>query len=296
MCVAQIRCDVQNIDVMILAGFCRNCLSKWYHAGLVRLGLTVSYEEACERVYGMPYSEWKKTHQAKASEEQLRRLEETKTGHAKHESVAPVNQPPRMLSDVCCAPVDPAMIPDKPSLAHSLVQPAQCVAVRVGVLTVSDRASAGLYADLAGPEVCRCLEEFARGAGRNSWSLQFEAKSVVPDDQTSIIRKLEEWSCGKPPMCNLLLTTGGTGIAPRDVTPEATHSVLDRPTPGICELLMRESLRIEPLAALSRAAAGVRGSTFIVNLPGRPKAIRENLSVLMPLLAHALLELEGYVS
>jgi molybdenum cofactor synthesis domain-containing protein len=87
------------------------------------------------------------------------------------------------------------------------------------------------------------------------------------------------------------LTTGGTGLAARYVTPEATRALLERPTPGITELLLRESLRVEPLAALSRAAAGLRGETLIVNLPGRPKAVRENLAVLMPLLGHCLLSL-----
>eukprot|EP00966_Prymnesium_polylepis_P117705 2721128-Prymnesium_polylepis.1 len=80
----QMRTDVQNIDQMILAGFCRNCLSKWYHAGAVKAGAALDYDAACERVYGMPYSAWKKTHQAKASEGQLRHLEETKAGHAQH--------------------------------------------------------------------------------------------------------------------------------------------------------------------------------------------------------------------
>ncbi len=91
-----------------------------------------------------------------------------------------------------------------------------------------------------------------------------------------------------PAACNLVLTTGGTGLAPRDVTPDATSALLDRPTPGIVELLLREAIKHEPLAALSRAAAGVRGRTLVINLPGRPKAVRENLTVLMPLLGHAL--------
>ena len=88
-----------------------------------------------------------------------------------------------------------------------------------------------------------------------------------------------------------MLTTGGTGLAPRDVTPEATSALLDRPAPGLCELLLRAAMEHEPLARLARAAAGVRGKTLVVNLPGRPKAVRENLATLMPLLGHALLEL-----
>ena len=169
------------------------------------------------------------------------------------------------------------------------------VDVCVGVLTVSDRAAAGVYGDLSGPEVRRCLEEYAAGAGAASWKLQLGCAAVVPDDKDQICAKLREWSGpGEPgarPACNLVLTTGGTGLAPRDVTPEATLSVVDRAVPGISEYLLRETMRIEPLAALSRAAAGVRGTTLIINLPGRPSAVRQNLTVLMPLLAHALLEL-----
>ena len=138
----QMRTDVQNIEQMILSGFCRNCLSKWYHVGASRAGLTLGYEAACEHVYGMPYGDWKKAHQSKASDDQLRRLEETKAGHARHEAppaVRPVaevltsasplqpesQQPPQpqppspepplkpplqpsmqagQLSDVCCVP------------------------------------------------------------------------------------------------------------------------------------------------------------------------------------------------
>ena len=83
----QMRTDVQNIELMILSGFCRNCLSKWYHAGLARAGVSSPYEDACQRVYGMSVADWKKSYQSKASEEQLRRMEETKALHAKHEKV-----------------------------------------------------------------------------------------------------------------------------------------------------------------------------------------------------------------
>ena len=90
----QVRTDVQNIELMILSGFCRNCLSKWYHVGAAHAGIGMSYEDACERVYGMPYKEWKTTHQSKASDEQLRRMEETKALHAKHAAPPPVAAPP----------------------------------------------------------------------------------------------------------------------------------------------------------------------------------------------------------
>jgi len=290
----QMRHDVQNIDVMILAGFCRNCLSKWYHAGLVRLGVESTYEQASERVYGMPISEWKKSYQTKASEEQMRRLEETSAGHAKHEkpvAMAPAAppSPARLLSDVCCTPADELAPPV--CEVRMLPPPVRSVRLRVGVLTVSDRAAAGVYSDESGPEVQRCLAEYASGPGAGCWGLEVGAAAVVPDEQSEICARMMEWSDGAAP-CNLILTTGGSGIAPRDVTPEATLEVVQRPLPGISELLLREALKVEPLAALSRAAAGVRGRTLIVNLPGRPKAVRENLAVLMPLLAHAIIEME----
>lgn len=310
----QLRTDVQNIEQMILAGFCRNCLSKWYHVGAAHAGLSLSYEAACEKVYGMPYSDWKKAHQSKASEEQLRRLEETKEGHAKHETAPTVPAPsttaaeapagadqlsgaaslpptppvaPRpLLSDVCCTPAD--LLVNQP--VSSVAQPTEIVHIRLGVLTVSDRASSGEYEDLSGPEVLRVAREYAKLDGVR-WRLSPMRTAVVPDEKEQISAVLREWSGADGTPCNLILTTGGTGLSPRDVTPEATSSVLDRPAPGIPELMMREAIKIEPLAALSRAAAGTRGRTLIVNLPGRPQAVRQNLHVLMPLLAHSLAEL-----
>ena len=150
------------------------------------------------------------------------------------------------------------------------------------------------YADLSGPEIESCMAGFAATPHGSQWRLDVCQRQVVADETDAITRTLTAWSdapaAGAAAPCNLVLTTGGTGLAPRDVTPEATSALLERATPGIVELLLREAIAHEPLAALSRAAAGVRGRTLIVNLPGRPKAVRENLQVLMPLLGHVLSE------
>jgi len=313
----RMRTDVQNIDVMILAGFCRNCLSKWYHVGAAKAGLATSYDDACERVYGMTYKEWKQTHQSKASEEQLRRMEETKALHAKHETPPPVapaapaapapppapapTQPATAsggMSDVCCVPPEELELASGAAVAcarPALPPVTTPVEIRLGVLTVSDRAARGEYADLSGPEIEKCMTDFAASPAGSAWRLSVARRAVVPDEKVEISFALTQWSDAPPGAaspCTLILTTGGTGLAPRDVTPEATSALLDRAAPGIVELLLRESLKVEPLAALSRAAAGIRGRTLLINLPGRPKAVRENLAVLMPLLAHALLELQ----
>lgn len=310
----QMRVDVQNIDQMILAGFCRNCLSKWYHVGASRAGLALTYDVACERVYGMPYNEWKKAYQSKASDEQLRLFEETKARHAQHEhavieTISPnkpeecepstataaseatdalsrkVPQPHQLLSDVCCDPVE-----DVGHRRCLVAQPEAAAVIRLGVLTVSDRASRGDYEDLSGPEVLRSMREYASLEGVR-WRLQAMRSAVVADEASEITSALVDWSGADGVPCNLIFTTGGTGLSPRDVTPEATVALVDRQVPGIPEYIMREALKVQPLAALSRATAGVRGRTLIVNLPGRPQAVRQNLQILMPLLAHALSEL-----
>ncbi|MCA9917267.1 MAG: MogA/MoaB family molybdenum cofactor biosynthesis protein [Anaerolineales bacterium] len=149
--------------------------------------------------------------------------------------------------------------------------------MQVGILTVSDRGSRGEYEDRSGPILVEIVQN------RTPWVVSQQA--IVPDEQTVIANKLIDWcSAG----VNLILTSGGTGFAPRDVTPEATKSVLERETPGIAEALRAESLKITRHAMLSRAVAGIRGQTLIINLPGSPKAVRENMDVLLPILPHAL--------
>ena len=153
---------------------------------------------------------------------------------------------------------------------------------RAAVLTVSDRVSRGERPDEGGPLVAELLKNAGYEVVRTD---------VVPDEQVQIEAALRQMSDGGD--IQLLVTTGGTGFAPRDVTPEATLAVCDRLTPGIPEAMRYASLQVTPRAILSRAQAGIRGGTLIVNLPGSPKAALENLQAVLPALAHGLEMLSG---
>ena len=150
------------------------------------------------------------------------------------------------------------------------------------VLVASDSRSTGRNADLAGPAAVAALADLGIGV---------IDVAVVPDERAAIAAKLVEW-CDRDDVA-LILTSGGTGLAPRDVTPEATIDVIEREAPGIPELLRAESLKVTPHAALSRAVAGVRNRTLIVNLPGSPKGVRESVGFLARLLPHALETVTG---
>lgn len=149
--------------------------------------------------------------------------------------------------------------------------------IRVGILTISDRSAEGQRADLSGP----ALADFS---AREGWTVVHTA--VIPDEQEEIESVLKEW-CDSGTI-DLLLTTGGTGFSPRDVTPEATLAVIERETPGIAEVMRAESMKITPHAMLSRAVAGTRKSTLIINLPGSPKAAVENMEYVLAAIPHAV--------
>lgn len=151
--------------------------------------------------------------------------------------------------------------------------------VRIGVLNISDRASAGVYEDLPGKACLKLLADWL--------STPFEADyRVVPDEQPIIEAELRRMA--DEAGCCLIITTGGTGPSPRDVTPEATEAVCDKRLPGFGERMRAESLKYVPTAILSRQTAGLRGRTLIVNLPGRPKAISENLAAVFPAIPYCI--------
>ncbi|MCL1038657.1 molybdopterin adenylyltransferase [Shewanella submarina] len=155
---------------------------------------------------------------------------------------------------------------------------------KIGIVTVSDRASAGVYEDISGKAIIDTLNDYLT----SEWEPVYE---VIPDEQdvieATLIKMADEQEC-----C-LIVTTGGTGPAKRDVTPEATEAVCDRMMPGFGELMRAESLKFVPTAILSRQTAGLRDDTLIVNLPGKPKSIRECLDAVFPAIPYCIDLMEG---
>lgn len=151
--------------------------------------------------------------------------------------------------------------------------------IRIGILTVSDRASAGIYEDLSGKAIEDTFAEFLNC----NWEKVYR---LIPDEQSLIEKTLIEL-CDVEKCC-LVVTTGGTGPALRDVTPEATENVCEKMMPGFGELMRKESLKFVPTAILSRQTAGIRGRSLIINLPGKPKSIRECLDAVFPAVPYCI--------
>lgn len=149
--------------------------------------------------------------------------------------------------------------------------------IRFGILTLSDRSSRGERPDASGPALAHLIET-------QGWSVARQA--LLPDDESAIRALLAEWADSGE--MDVILTTGGSGFAPRDVTPEATRAVIEREAPGLAEAMRAASLKITPHAMLSRVTAGIRKRTLIINLPGSPKGAVENLQVVLPALPHAV--------
>ncbi|MBW2477958.1 MAG: MogA/MoaB family molybdenum cofactor biosynthesis protein [Deltaproteobacteria bacterium] len=154
--------------------------------------------------------------------------------------------------------------------------------MRVAILTLSDKGARGEREDLSGP---------ALGDWLMDHDFSVECTAILPDDHDQIIAQLENWiSVLKP---DLILTTGGTGVSPRDVTPEATAQVIDRVLPGFAECMRLESLKKTPHAIISRAIAGIKEKTLIINLPGSPKGALENLMAVWPAVPHTIRKIQG---
>ncbi|XP_043716434.1 molybdopterin biosynthesis protein CNX1 [Telopea speciosissima] len=173
------------------------------------------------------------------------------------------------------------------STSHKNNVESQDAGFRVAVLTVSDTVAAGAGPDRSGPRAV----SFVNSSSERLGGAQVVATAVVPDEVSKIRDALKQWS--DIDKVELILTLGGTGFTPRDVTPEATKSVIEKETPGLLYVMMQESLKVTPFAMLSRSAAGIRGSTLIINMPGNPNAVVECMEALLPALKHALKQIRG---
>ena len=154
--------------------------------------------------------------------------------------------------------------------------------ITAAILTISDKGSRGEREDLSGEEIRALLAGLP---------VDIKAYEIVPDETEEISRKIVHFVDDLH--IDLVVTTGGTGVTPRDVTPEATRAVIERELPGMSEAMRAESLKKTPHAMISRAVCGTRGQSLIINLPGSPRAVRENLAVLMPALVHTIKKIKG---
>ena len=213
-----------------------------------------------------------------------------------------------LLSNVCCEDIDnidntqnknsaEQRVPSKAqttTVIDTFVPPAlPSISFSLGVVTISDRAFSGEYltGDLSGPAVREVVQSILDSSSSTHTTTNRVETTIVPDDTDAIQTTLINWSSSSPPL-DLILTTGGTGFSPRDVTPEATEAVLERSCDGLMAFCTSVLKTVQPLAALSRGTAGVRGNTLIANLPGNPQAVREILPVLLPLALQAVADMK----
>jgi len=154
--------------------------------------------------------------------------------------------------------------------------------ISAGVITVSDRGSRGEREDKSGQEIVSMLKGIAATVVHTI---------IIPDEKDQIKDALIE--CADKKQLDLIVTTGGTGVSPRDVTPDATLEIIEKEVPGMAEAMRRESAAITPHAMISRAVVGIRGCSLIINLPGSPRGVRENLAVILPALKHAIEKIKG---
>lgn len=215
---------------------------------------------------------------------------------------ASINQS-SLLSNVCCQDVEelsqpssvPAVQPPaKKTRSVSAFQPPPApsngVTFTLGILTVSDRAAKNEYdtGDLSGPAVEDSVVSTVKALGEGKVSCTISKRAIVPDNVYAIQNAIIDW-CDD---CNLILTTGGTGFSPRDVTPEATVGILDKECRGLLAFVTTECSQQQPLASLSRGTAGIRKNTIIANLPGNPKGVGEIVPILLPILLHAISDMQ----
>ena len=154
--------------------------------------------------------------------------------------------------------------------------------IRAGIITVSDRSSQGIREDASGPVLVAILADAA---------IEVCKSLIIPDEKNQIKKAIKKFADIES--LDLILTTGGTGVSPRDVTPDATLEVIDKEIPGMAEAMRHQSINITPYAMISRAIAGIRGRCLIVNLPGSPKGAKENLAVILPALKHTIEKIKG---
>ncbi|KAF5205184.1 Molybdopterin biosynthesis protein cnx1 [Thalictrum thalictroides] len=197
-----------------------------------------------------------------------------------------------VISDLSGLPVNQSSVnciasSDRCSAHTQALSESQDSAVRVAILTVSDTVASGSGPDRSGPRAVSVVNSLSEKLG----GARVVETAVVPDEVEKIKDVLKKWS--DIDKVDLILTLGGTGFTPRDVTPEATKGLLEKETPGLLYVMLQESLKVTPFAILSRAAAGIRGSTLIINMPGNPNAVAECMGALMPALKHAMKQLRG---